>query len=140
MSSSKSVPDTLSSSLQNASPDYVGLVRFLIEPFLESPTSLRVDCEKSNANERVWIRLAFEGSDKGRVFGRGGRNIQAIRTVIQAVAQAAGQFAHLDIYEEPNEGTRRETAPSGKFNAKRGSPRRSSASKPAPKFRSQEKG
>jgi predicted RNA-binding protein YlqC (UPF0109 family) len=91
MSSNKPVPETLSSSLQDASPDYVGLVRFLVEPFLESPQRLSVDCERSNAKERVWIRLAFEGADKGRVFGRGGRNIQAIRTVIQAAAQAAGQ-------------------------------------------------
>ncbi|MBV8887090.1 MAG: KH domain-containing protein, partial [Chroococcidiopsidaceae cyanobacterium CP_BM_RX_35] len=47
---------------------------------------------------RVWIRVAFEGEDKGRVFGRGGRNIQAIRTVVAAAATAAGHSAYLDIY------------------------------------------
>jgi predicted RNA-binding protein YlqC (UPF0109 family) len=137
MSSNKPVPETLSSSLQDASPDYVGLVRFLVEPFLESPQRLSVDCERSNAKERVWIRLAFEGADKGRVFGRGGRNIQAIRTVIQAAAQAAGQSVHLDIYESPSEASRRESASGGRSGETRGSPRRSSSSKPAPKFRSQ---
>jgi predicted RNA-binding protein YlqC (UPF0109 family) len=137
MSSNKPVPETLSSSLQDASPDYVGLVRFLVEPFLESPQRLSVDCERSNAKERVWIRLAFEGADKGRVFGRGGRNIQAIRTVIQAAAQAAGQSVHLDIYESPSEASRRESASGGRSGERRGSPRRSSISKPAPKFRSQ---
>lgn len=136
-SNNKPVLKTVSSSLQDASPDYIGLVRFLIEPFLESPTTLRIDCEKSNANERVWIRLAFEGTDKGRVFGRGGRNIQAIRTVIQSVAQTAGQFAHLDIYESPNEELRRESAPSGKSSVRKDSSRRPSGSKPAPKTRSQ---
>ncbi len=137
MSSNKSVPETRSSSLQDASPDYVALVRFLIEPFLESPTSLSIDCEKSNANERVWIRLAFEGADKGRVFGRGGRNIQAIRTVIQAAAQAAGQSAHLDIYDSDSSGgaSRRESASSSQSGEKRGSPRRSSTPKPGPKIR-----
>jgi hypothetical protein len=45
MFSNKSAPETPSASSQNASPDYIGLVRFLIEPFLESPTSLKVDCE-----------------------------------------------------------------------------------------------
>ena len=137
MSSNKSVPETFSSSPQDASPDYIGLVRFLIEPFLESPTSLRVDCEKSNANGRVWIRLAFEGADKGRVFGRGGRNIQAIRTVIQAAAQAAGQFVHLDIYESPNESSRRESASGSSIStAKKGTIRRSSTAKPTLKSRS----
>jgi uncharacterized protein len=80
------------------SPDYVELVRFLVQPFLESPDSLRIDCEVSPRTSRVLIRLAFDGEDKGRVFGRGGRNIQAIRTVLQAIAQSAGQVAHLEVF------------------------------------------
>ncbi|ARV60822.1 KH domain-containing protein [Nostocales cyanobacterium HT-58-2] len=80
------------------SPDYVGLVRFLMQPFLDSPESLSVDCEMSHTLQRAWIRIAFESSDKGKVFGRGGRNIQAIRTVVAAAAQAAGQSVYLDIY------------------------------------------
>jgi len=42
--------------------------------------------------------MAFEGEDKGRVFGRGGRNIQAVRLVLQAVAQAFGDSAHLEVF------------------------------------------
>jgi predicted RNA-binding protein YlqC (UPF0109 family) len=126
------VPET-PSSLQEASPDYVGLVRFLVAPFLESPASLSVDCEKSASKGRVWIRLAFEGADKGRVFGRGGRNIQAIRMVIQAVALAAGQSAHLDIYESQ---TRTDRVASG-TSERRSPPRTSSVPKPAPKIRSE---
>lgn len=136
MSSNKPVPETRSASLQDASPDYVGLVRFLIEPFLESTQRLSVDCEKSNAKERVWIRVAFEGADKGRVFGRGGRNIQAIRTVIQAAAQAAGQSAHLDIYENPDEGVRRESASGGRSSPRRGSSTRPVTPRSSPRSRS----
>jgi len=81
-----------------AYPDYVGLVRFLLSPFLESPGSLKIDCEISPRRARVLLRVAFEGEDRGRVFGRGGRNIQAIRTVLQAIAEVAGHSVHLDIY------------------------------------------
>lgn len=80
------------------SPDYTGLVTYLVKPFLESPDSLKVDCEVSPRSSRVLVRVAFEGEDKGRVFGRGGRNIQAIRTVLQAIALAAGQAAHLEVF------------------------------------------
>jgi hypothetical protein len=73
-------------------------VRFLIQPFLESPNLLSVDCEYSASMSKVWIRVAFEGEDKGRVFGRGGRNIQNIRTVITAAAALAGHSAYLDVY------------------------------------------
>jgi predicted RNA-binding protein YlqC (UPF0109 family) len=81
-----------------SSPDYSELVKFLVKPFLELPESLKVDCEISQSKAKVWVRLAFEGSDKGRVFGRGGRNIQAIRTILETAALAAGYSAYLDIY------------------------------------------
>ena len=105
----RSVPQPLHKAVshpQVAIPDYAGLVLFLIQPFLESPNSLSVDCEISNT-ARVWIRVAFEGEDKGRVFGRGGRNIQAIRTVIAAAAALAGHSVYLDIYgSQAQEGER----------------------------------
>lgn len=81
-----------------AAPDYNKLVRFLIQPFLENPDTLSVDCELSQGTGKVWIRVAFESEDKGRVFGRGGRNIQAIRTSVAAAATLAGHSAHVDIY------------------------------------------
>jgi uncharacterized protein len=81
-----------------ASLNYVGLVAFLMQPFLESPETLSVDCEISPTLNRAWIRIAFESTDKGKVLGRGGRNIQAIRTVIAAAAEVAGQSVYLDIY------------------------------------------
>lgn len=131
MSSISSVPQPLKNKSQShpqtaAGPDYAQLVRFLLQPFLESPDSLILDCETNTA--RVWIRVAFEGEDKGRVFGRGGRNIQAIRTVLTAAAATAGHSVYLDIYGgsqasttmsddfetgkiEPTQSRRRETNP-----------------------------
>lgn len=93
-------------SLNPSTPDYTKLIGFLVEPLLESPDSLSIDCEQVNNNRRVWIRLAFEDTDKGRVFGRGGRNLQAIRAVLKTAAVAAGQLLHLDIYEESHQGSR----------------------------------
>lgn len=94
-----------------SAPDFAALVRFLLEPFLESPQSLKVDCETSQGRSKAWVRVAFDGEDKGRVFGRGGRNIQAIRTVLQAVASLSGYSAYLDIYG--GQGDLRETKPTG---------------------------
>ncbi|BAT56090.1 hypothetical protein NOS3756_50920 [Nostoc sp. NIES-3756] len=89
---------SLTTNSQTASPNYVGLVKFLMQPFLEAPESLSVDCEISSTLKRAWIRIAFESADKGKVFGRGGRNIQAIRTVLAAAAELTGQSVYLDIY------------------------------------------
>jgi predicted RNA-binding protein YlqC (UPF0109 family) len=82
--------------------DYEELVRFLIEPFLESPNLLSFDCEQLKTTKRVWIRLAFDDSDKGKIYGRGGRNIQAIKTVLATAANAAGETLYLEIYDGDN--------------------------------------
>lgn len=86
----------------SSSPNYTELVRFLLQPFLDTPESLKVDCEIIPSTSRVWIRLAFEAADRGRAYGRGGRNIQAIRTVLEATAQGVGQTIHLDVYGSSN--------------------------------------
>jgi uncharacterized protein len=95
-------------------PDYGQLVKFLFQPFLSvaddtlAPSDaergkslgegLSVDCEYTIDRHRVWIRVAVASADQGSAFGRGGRNIQAIRTVLQAAATAVGQSIVLDVY------------------------------------------
>ena len=81
-------------------PDYPTLVKFLVSPFLESPETLRIDCEQFNNQQRVWLRLAIKAEDRGKVYGRGGRNIQAIRSLLQTSASLAGQSLSLEIHEE----------------------------------------
>lgn len=81
--------------------NYAALVRELIEPLLDSPAALRVNCEYAKGRQRVLIRLAFDEADQGRAFGRGGRNIQAIRTVVAAAAALAGQEARVEVFGTP---------------------------------------
>ncbi|MEM6426118.1 MAG: KH domain-containing protein [Cyanobacteria bacterium P01_D01_bin.128] len=102
MSSSNSSPnpDVSLVSDEDKSPDFETLVRFLIEPFLDARDSLRVDCESLSKGSRLLVRVAFEGEDRGRVFGRGGRNIQAIRRVVEAVGNLANIQVRLNVYGE----------------------------------------
>lgn len=83
-------------------PDFEALVRYLVEPFLDAPESLKIHFESLAGGDRIWIRLAFdENEDKGRVFGRGGRNIKAIRNVVMATAKLHDITANLNVYGEP---------------------------------------
>jgi uncharacterized protein len=79
-------------------PDYEQLVKFLFQPFLSAPEAMGVDCEYTIDRQRIWLRVAVATPDRDTAFGRGGRNIQAIRTVLQAAATAVGQSIHLDVY------------------------------------------
>lgn len=82
-----------------SSPNYPELVQFLISPLLEDASILMVDAEHTLAGQRVWLRISFAAGDKGRVFGRGGRTIQAIRYVIEAAARTHSQQVHLEIFD-----------------------------------------
>jgi len=115
------------------SNDYEQLVRFLIEPFLAEPQSLCVNSEVNRSNGKIWLRVAFDKNDRGKVFGRGGRTIQAIRSTVQASAAAHNEFVFLDIYsDEPPKsddfGDRRNRS-NGNSNRRRKGP-----AKPAPKI------
>lgn len=110
-----------------SSPDFSGLVKFLVEPFLDVPEALRIDCEQNTVQAKVWIRVAFSGDERGKVFGRGGRNIQAIRNVVRATAALWGWSAYFDVFgaseHEGSEARKNERPP------------RRSAPKPKPQLR-----
>lgn len=112
------------------SPDYVKLVRFLIEPFLEDSRSLYINSEVIKEKKKVWLRVAFEDSDRGKVFGRGGRNIQAIRTILNTTAAVNQESIFLDIYTDEKESSSNRASRSGGGN----SGRKRNPSKPPPRI------
>jgi predicted RNA-binding protein YlqC (UPF0109 family) len=85
-------------------PDYNALISFLLKPLLAHPEALRLDFESNSKSDRVWIRVAFDPEDRGRIFGKGGRTIQAVRTVVMTAAEEAGHSARLEVFD-PNPDT-----------------------------------
>lgn len=121
-------------------PSYLQLVQFLVKPFLDTPEALKVDIEQLKGEQRVWIRLAFANQDKGKVFGRGGRNIQTIRTVLETTAKEANQSLYLDVYSDEERSSQRNRAHSGRRSGSKSSERQRSprkTPKPSLKPRSQ---
>ena len=93
-------------------PDYHALINFLLKPLLSHPDALRVDFE-SGKSDRLWVRVAFDPEDRGIVFGKGGRTVQAIRTVVMATAQEAGQSVRFEVFDPtPNAESEHHQAPS----------------------------
>lgn len=85
-----------------SSTDFEAIARFLLEPFLDRPEALKFHAETLAGGKKLWLRAAFdEAEDKGRIFGRGGRNIKAMRQVIGAAAQMAGKVVNLSVFGEP---------------------------------------
>lgn len=129
--------------------NYAELIQFLLEPLLDNPQSLAVDCEQLTSSNRVWIRVAFEQEDKGKVFGRGGRNLRAIETVLNGSTMDAQQKIYLDVYGSHDSGASgpQERSAGGGPRGRRGggsrrgrTPRQSRSPKPSPQLRNSEEG
>ncbi len=80
-------------------PDYNALISFLLKPLLAHPDALRVDFESNSKSDRVWIRVAFDPEDRERIFGKGGRIIQSVRTVVMTAAEEAGHSARFEVFD-----------------------------------------
>lgn len=94
-------PETVSQS-PTSERDFEAIARFLMAPFLDQPEVLKFHSETLLGGKKLWLRAAFdEGEDKGRVFGRGGRNINAIRTVIASAAKLSEMTVNLSVFGEP---------------------------------------
>lgn len=89
-------------------PDYINLVRLLLEPLVSVPESLKVDCETCAGGQKILVRVAVEEGDRGRVFGRGGRNVDAVRTLLKVSALTAARTAHLEVHGSSPAGGGRE--------------------------------
>jgi uncharacterized protein len=94
-------------------PDYEQLVKFLFQPFLSEPDAIGVDCEYTIDRQRIWLRVAVATPDRDTAFGRGGRNIQAIGTVLHAAATAVGQSIYLDVYGHTSNSRQMDSSDSG---------------------------
>jgi predicted RNA-binding protein YlqC (UPF0109 family) len=88
------------SETQPVRPQYQKLAQFLIEPLLDNPSEMKIDCEPVNEQKKIWIRVDFDEADKGRVYGRSGRNLQAIRMILDNAAALAGQSIYLDVFND----------------------------------------
>ncbi|HYM50133.1 MAG TPA: KH domain-containing protein [Candidatus Limnocylindrales bacterium] len=64
--------------------DYTELVSFIVKSIVSKPDDVKVTLVEGDRTNRVEVALAPE--DVGKVIGRGGRNIDAIRSVIRAAA------------------------------------------------------
>jgi predicted RNA-binding protein YlqC (UPF0109 family) len=70
----------------------------IIRSLAGEPDSVQVDEMADGKNVRIEVRVA-EG-DMGRVIGREGRTVKAIRSVLFAAGQKQGKRFHLDLVED----------------------------------------
>ncbi len=74
--------------------DLAGLVRTLVEPIVEYVDDLEIN-ESVSEDGDILIEMRVNEEDAGKVIGRQGRVIKAIRTLTRAAATRSDQ--HVDV-------------------------------------------
>ena len=64
--------------------DYTELVSYIVKSIVSHPDEVKVSYVEGDRTNRLEVSLNAE--DVGKVIGRGGRNIDAIRSVVRAAA------------------------------------------------------
>ena len=71
------------------------LLVLLVRPIVDEPDSVEV--EASESDTRVDLELRVAPDDVGKVIGRGGRTIRAIRTVVKAASVKVGKRVNVEV-------------------------------------------
>jgi predicted RNA-binding protein YlqC (UPF0109 family) len=71
------------------------LLVLLVRPIVDEPDKIEVDASESDT--RVDLELRVAPDDIGKVIGRGGRTIRAIRTVVKAASVKVGKRVNVEV-------------------------------------------
>ncbi len=71
------------------------LLVLLVRPIVDEPDSVEV--EASESDTRVDLELRVAPDDIGKVIGRGGRTIRALRTVVKAASVKVGKRVNVEV-------------------------------------------
>ncbi len=71
------------------------LLILLVRPIVDEPD--RVEVEASESDTRVELELRVAPDDIGKVIGRGGRTIRAIRAVVKAASVKVGKRVNVEV-------------------------------------------
>jgi len=82
-------------------------IAYLVKNLVSSPDQVTISCEEEEGGYRVGIRFADD--DVGKVIGRKGNTINALRTICRTVAARLGKRAQVELIQD--EAEQKEEAP-----------------------------
>ncbi len=80
-------------------PDYIELVDLIVRRLVTKPDEVKVSEERSDSGA-ILLTIKVSGEDIGRVIGKKGSTINAIRHVAKAASVKSGEKVDVDVEEE----------------------------------------
>lgn len=78
------------------------LVLYLVRLLVDKPEQVELHASDSEGGKLYELKVAQE--DVGKVIGRDGRTVNAIRTLLSALAQKKGTRARLEVLDHKRSG------------------------------------
>lgn len=76
-------------------------VEYIIKNLVDNPDQVRIT--EVGGTHSLILELSVEKSDIGKIIGKKGKTINAIRTLVMSVASRNGLRVNLEIIEEDEE-------------------------------------
>lgn len=81
-----------------------GLVEFIAKALVDQPEAVELTCTPAEGG--VLYELKVAPDDVGKVIGRDGRTVNALRTVLATAALKKGEKARLEIVDDRRNGAK----------------------------------
>lgn len=79
----------------SGTPDLDSLVNYLVTSLVEHPDDVRID--KREGTDLTTYEVSVHADDTGKIIGRQGRVIKAIRVLVRAAASVDGSDATVEV-------------------------------------------
>lgn len=78
--------------------DIVGLVDAVVRPLIEFPDDLRIEASEAEDGS-ILVEVQVNEEDAGKVIGRQGRVIKAVRTLARAAASRTATHVEVELID-----------------------------------------
>lgn len=75
--------------------EYTGLVEYCVKGLVDEPDAVEVD--QVEDGDAVQVRIRVAENDTGKVIGRSGRLVGALRQVVAAAAEKNGEKVYVKV-------------------------------------------
>ncbi|MGC1183871.1 MAG: KH domain-containing protein [Candidatus Dormiibacterota bacterium] len=76
-------------------PEYGELVRYMVQQIVSRPEAVEVGVEQDS--HRVTVRIKTAPEDLGKLIGRGGRHIEAVRMVVRSASLRPRDRVYIEV-------------------------------------------
>ena len=77
-------------------PDYADLVTYIVTSIVDNPDAVVVETHPGRGRSQT-VEISLDPGDVGRVIGKGGRNIEAIRALVKAASIKDHERVNVEV-------------------------------------------